>query len=93
MSIGETIFSQLGGNRFRAMTGAKMFTQGPASLTFRFGRGRAMRIELTPADLYDVTFYRKKGKFDVEAEKTIEGAYAEDLRRIFEDHTGLRTSL
>ena len=90
--VAEEILRQFGGNRFIAMTGAKNFLGGDFSLSFHLPGRKAVRVELTDRDLYDVTFY-KLAKADAKVEKEVEGVYAEDLRRIFEDHTGLRTSL
>ena len=100
--IANTIFSQLGGNRFKVMTGAHSFTAGDkGELTFKFPNGKdgfkAMRVELTPMDVYTITFFRfkgslKKGNLGVEQVEH-KNIYAEDLAGLFESETGLRTSL
>lgn len=95
--VATTILQQLGGNRFAAMTGAKGFIGSDDALMFKlpgtktYGNGiTAVRVVLTAADDYSVTFYQGR-KFAVSA--TREGVYADSLRAVFEIETGLRTSL
>lgn len=100
MTVAKTILEQLGGGRFKAMTGAKTFVGGAGTLAFRLPGGRgfckdginAVRITLTPADVYDVEFMRIRGLTVTTVNKS-EGIYAESLRSMFERETGLRTSL
>ena len=67
--VAETILKQLGGNKFRVMTGAKNFmshapvagSKGPAlsfTLPSRFAKDgiNFVKIVLTAADTYDITF-------------------------------------
>lgn len=94
--VAETILAQLGGNRFLVMTGAKDLLGDENSLGMRIGKNskgvNKVRVRLTPADLYDVEFFYVRGTaFRVVS--SAEGIYAEDLRRVFEAHTGLATSL
>lgn len=62
MTIADTIFQQLGGNRFVAMTGAKGFVGIDNGLRFHIGRNasKANRVEikLTPMDTYEYTFIK-----------------------------------
>jgi len=98
--IASTILAQLGGGRFCAMTGAKNFLALKSGVQFDIGRGAKnkatkVRIELTPADLYDVRFYRWNARQleAVEVEGGAEGVYVEDLRRLFTEATGFDTHL
>jgi hypothetical protein len=103
MQVAQTILQQIGGaGRLSAMIGARNFVAAPDALSFTFAaRGRdgirGVRVILTPADLYDVEFIRVGrptatyiGRHVLE---TVEGVYAEDLRRVIEDRTGLALSL
>jgi hypothetical protein len=62
MTVARTILDQLGGARFVAMTGAREFVGSADSLTFKIGvnpkRVSQVRVTLTPAHLYSVTFFR-----------------------------------
>ncbi len=65
MSVANTILDQIGGRKFIAMTGASSFAGSANSLSFRIpqnnkGRFGGVRIELTPDDLYRMTFVRLK---------------------------------
>ncbi len=98
MTVAKTIVEQLGGRMFMMMTGVKTFSGEANAVSFKLGRNKTsanrVRIELTPADLYKVTFYRFSAKHltkkDVEVSDNI---HAEDLRHVFTDTTGLYTSL
>ena len=98
-NVAETILQQLGGRRFVAMTGARQFLGGKNSLSFKlpgknFCKGdiNYVRIELTPMDVYDMVFCRIRGTNVTEIAKH-EGIYNDQLRGIFTQETGLRTSL
>lgn len=97
--IANTILSQLGGSRFVAMTGAKNFVAIEKGLQASIGRGaknkaNKVRITLTPADLYDVEFYRFSSRtFDCPSVGKVEGVDAESLARVFTNATGLDTRL
>lgn len=98
MEVATTILQQLGGNRFRAMTGAHSFTGDTNSLTFKIpqrpeSRIFAVKVILTPADDYTVEFWAKKGRFDVTKAASFDGVYFDQLQELFERQTGLRTSL
>ena len=70
--VAETILSQLGGNRFRVMTGAKNFAATDNSLRMRIGRNKTnanyMEVSLNMLDLYDITFAKvtKMGERHIE---------------------------
>ena len=98
--VAKTILSQLGGNRFSAMTGAKNFVGSADSLSFTLPGGggfcrdgiNVVRVVLTPADLYDVEFIRRRGS-KIKTVKKVEAIFFDQLRPTFEQATGLRTSL
>lgn len=100
MTVSRTILEQLGGNKFIVMTGAKNFVGGDRALSFRLPGGggfckdgiNCVRIELTEADDYTVTYMRTRGCKMTTVEKS-EGIYCDNLRSNFERVTGLRTSL
>lgn len=92
------ILAQLGGRRFILMTGAKNLQSTPNSFSFRLPKAFALqginhvKIELTPADLYRVTFGKIKG-LDYKIIRVEDGIYADGLRLTFTHYTGLDTSL
>ena len=91
--VAATILAQLGGNHFCAMVGARSILFSADTLRFRIMRNvhgiTCVDVRLDPSDTYTMTFYGRG--YRVVA--TRDDVYAEDLRRIFEDQTGLRTSL
>ena len=97
LQIAKTILSQLGGNRFVAMTGAKSFgydSKGSSvSLQFRIGRN-AKQVNIVKInyirgkDLYEMEFYK-----GTKLLKKVSNVYADQLRKIFTKHTGMYTSL
>jgi hypothetical protein len=98
--IANTILAQLGGTRFVVMTGANrlMFTETGA-LEFFIPRARGIslvRIRLNASDLYDLSFLPQpkasKPSSIVPLAVTL-NVDVSDLRRVFEEHTGLATSL
>ncbi len=100
MNVAQTILSQLGGNRFIVMTGASKFVGSPDTLYFHLPRGSAkdkinhVAVKLNAMDTYDMTFSNFSArKLTVKPVTEFAGAYAEDLRRLFESATGLYTSL
>ena len=99
-TVAKTILAQLGGSRFVAMTGASSFTSDAKTLSFRIPsnnrkRIKGVRVELTPDDLYTVTFLKQRSKptFEVVEVAKHEGVYCDQLREIFTAETGLYTSL
>jgi hypothetical protein len=93
MTVARTILDQLGGARFVAMTGAREFVGSADSLTFKFGvnpkRVSQVRVTLTPADLYSVTFFFRIGK----APQIESDVYCNMLEAVFSERTGLYTKL
>jgi hypothetical protein len=102
MTVANTILAQLGGNRFRAMTGASNLVGSPdgrGQLSFRLpGKGFARNginlviITLETSDTYTVEFKRIWGT-KIKKVNKYEDVYCDMLREIFEEETGLRTSL
>lgn len=96
VSVSDIILEQLGGNKFKAMTGANDFLAFRNGLQFSVGRNSKgvthCRIELCGNDLYMVTFIQFKGNYlkDVAIEEDV---YGDQLTDIFESNTGLATSL
>ena len=96
-SVPNIILAQLGGRRFIAMTGAQVSSEHK-SLIVKLPRGttrksiRAMVVTLEPSDTYSVRFVSQT-RSAVRTVAKFDNVYAEDLRRIFEETTGLYTSL
>ena len=97
MRVAEEILRQLGGNRFRAMTGAKNFSGTDNSLRMRIGRNTTnanyMEVVLNSMDLYDITFAKVTKMGEMKSVKTYDNVYNDMLVEIFESHTGMYTSL
>jgi len=98
IEIAQTIAQQLGGARFRAMTGAKNLLAIDAGLQFQLPAGFAsnkathVRITLTAADLYTMRFLSVR-KCQVIERGQVCDLYADQLAREFTEATGLYTSL
>jgi hypothetical protein len=96
----STLLRQMGGmGRLVAMTGAKDFLRterdGIPALAFKFkGSPKAnyVAILLDPSDTYTLHF-GKIVKYDLKPTGTFEGVYADRLKSVFEDFTGLYLSL
>ena len=58
--VANEIYRQLGGNRFRVMTGAKNMVSLENGIAMKIGRNKTnanyMEIVLNELDLYDITF-------------------------------------
>ena len=104
MTTATTIYQQLGGNKFKAMTGAKNFSTSGPDLKFRLpGKPGFVRqginlvqIRHNSLDLYDMTFSRitiRKGNLKIKDIAEIPGIYADQLQKIFTETTGLNTRL
>lgn len=95
--VAKTIIEQLGGNKFRAMTGTCNFLGGPDYVSFKFkGSKKAnfCKIMLMPTDTYKMEFFKyspKLGKFTPKAE--FMDVYCDQLQDIFTHVTGLYTHL
>lgn len=95
-TIAQTILTQLGGNRFLAMTGAKQLCDLGDGLQFALPRGaknKANRVCIRLAgDLYRVTFYSIRG-VDVTERGAFEMIYGDRLAALFTEQTGFDTHL
>ena len=107
-TVAEEILKQLGGNKFKAMTGANSFLWSSESkepfLSFRLpGNGFAkngvnyVKVTLDRNDTYTIEFAklgRVKGIPGVlKPIKTVEGVYNSMLQKVFTSVTGLDTHL
>ena len=96
-NVAQTILKQVGGNRFIAMTGAKTFITTNTGIIFTIGRNPAKINKViidynSGTDLYDIEFGRIR-KNDYKKIKKVTGVYFDQLIPIFEETTGLYTSL
>ena len=95
--VANTIYRQLGGNRFRVMTGAKMMVSTENGIRMRIGRNKTnanfMEVSLNSLDLYDVTFAKLTKMGEMKSDKTYDNVYNDMLVSIFESHTGMYTTL
>ena len=96
-NYGRKLIQLLGGDPFIEICGAKDFyVDGQGGILFKIRRNLKnishVKISLNNMNTYDFEFMRVR----VNKRKTIsteELVYAEDLRKVFEQHTGLKTSL
>ena len=97
MSVAKTILSQLGGNKFCAMTGAKNFLDHGDALSMKIGRNSSnsnyLKITLNMMDLYDVHFSKVSKMGEEKSVKEYNNVYNDMLVEIFESHTGMYTKL
>jgi hypothetical protein len=102
LQIANTILQQLGGHKFVMMTGAKDIVALDAGIQFKIPKGKGginfVKIELNRGrDTYDVEFSRKTFSLKQGAKtivkKKLSDIYWDQLVRIFENTTGLRTKL
>lgn len=99
--IAKTIFQQIGGSRFAAMTGSKDFIDIGNGLRMSLAMNKtiANRLDIIydeDLDLYNLCFYRKTfSKKTFESKTTdiakYEGIYCDMLEDIFTEVTGLYT--
>lgn len=94
-----TIKQLAGIGKLRAMVSAHNFVQSQNEhfVAFSFKGSRKInkvKIALNSMDTYDMTFYKYKPRSGtIDTVETVEGVYADQLTRIFEDTTGLFLSL
>mgnify|MGYP003650051285 CR=1 FL=1 len=97
MTVAKTILEQLGGNKFRVMTGAKNFGARDNSLSMRIGRNKTssnyLKITLNMMDLYDVRFSRVTKMGSERSVTEYNNVYNDSLVEVFEKHTGMYTKL
>lgn len=98
MEFHKVIYDQLGGNRFKAMTGAKNFcySEKEKFLSFSIGRNskgiNRVKITLTAQDDYTMQFASVRGT-NYNIKKTVEGVYCDMLQDVFTMETGMYTKL
>ncbi len=98
MTIATTILAQLGSsNRLTAMIGAKLFLDCGNGLRFKFtakakNRSNCIAVTLDPTDTYTVVFNRIHGT-NVTEVSSHSDVYADGLRSLIEDETGLYLAL
>ena len=77
--VANTIYRQLGGNRFRVMTGAKNMVSLENGIGMRIGRNKTnanyMEITLNELDLYDITFAKVTKNFELKSVKGYDNVY------------------
>lgn len=96
----QAIIEQMGGSKFRVMTGCKqMMVDGDKpAVTFTIGGGARKRIKYVKVELdyatdtYTMTF-SKVFKLEHVIIRKIEGVYCDMLQPLFTDQTGFDTSL
>lgn len=93
-SVATTILTQLGGNKFRVMTGSKDFVSIDNGIQFKVGRNdkavNFVKITLNGKDLYDMVFGRvASGK--MKEKSRAEDVYASQIQKVFTSHTGMYT--
>ena len=97
MKVAKTILEQLGGNKFRMMTGAKNFVDCGDALSMRIGRNKTssnyLKITLNMMDLYDVRFSRVSLKGGERSVTEYNNIFNDQLVEVFEKHTGMYASL
>ena len=91
------IYRQLGGNRFRVMTGAKNMVSTENGIRMRIGRNKTnanyMEVVLNSMDLYDITFAKVTKMGEMKSVRTYDNVYNDMLVSLFESHTGMYTTL
>lgn len=98
--VGNGIINQIGANQFFAMTGTKIKylipNKGLGGVMFQLTKNKLkakwLEIILEQNDTYTVRFITEK-KGETVILKELEYIYCDQLRGLFEDVTGLRTSL
>ena len=95
--VAETILKQLGGNKFRMMTGAKNLAGDENSLSMRIGRNSSnsnyLKITLNMMDLYDMEFCKLTKMGEKKSVTEYNNVYNDMMTDQFTAHTGMYTSL
>jgi MoaA/NifB/PqqE/SkfB family radical SAM enzyme len=98
LTVANTILEQLGGNRFRTMTGASALVGSNIGLTFKLPSRFAnnginyVRITLDATDTYTVEFVRLRGT-KITIVDSVSNVYADNLQAVFTSATGLAVRL
>ena len=97
MSIAKTILEQLGGNKFRVMTGAKNLMGFENGLVMKLGRNSSnsnyLKITLNSMDTYDMEFAKLTRMGEKKSVSEYNNIYCDMLTDQFTAHTGMYTSL
>jgi len=103
LTVAETILKQLGGNKFRMMTGALVISGNHRlagdenSLSMKIGRNSSnsnyLKITLNSMDTYDMKFCKLTRKFEEKSVSEYNNIYNDMLTDQFTAHTGMYTSL
>lgn len=100
LNTSEYIRNVLGGNRFDAMTGAVEHATLGNDLQFRLKKAGKNKINLVKItmdkqkDLFNIDFYQfNRTKFILNKVSSKTDVQVSDLRKVFEQETGLATSL
>jgi len=96
MTVAQTIYQQIGGNKFALVTGCKNFTHDTNSLAMKLPKNNSgathLLIELTGSDMYNMIFLKIKG-VSIKTHKKIESVYSTQLNTVFEKETELYTKI
>ena len=96
--VQQTIYEQMGANKFMVMTGTKAISlPDDNSIRFVIGGGALKRIKyvtitLTSDDLYTMEF-GKVHKYEYKELAKVEGLYNDMIRECFISHTGFYTTM
>ena len=97
MSVAKTILEQLGGNKFRMMTGAKNFMGFSNGLVMKIGRNSSnsnyLKITLNSMDTYDMELAKVSKMVEKKSVSEYNNIYCDMLTDQFTAHTGMYTSL
>ena len=97
MTVAKTILEQLGGNKFRVMTGAKNFMGFAEGLVMKIGRNSSnsnyLKITLNMMDLYDMEFAKVTRMGEKKSVTEYNDVFCDSLVEVFERHTGMYTKL
>jgi len=97
MSVAKEILNQLGGNKFRVMTGAKNFMGFSEGLVMKIGRNSSnsnyLKITLNSMDLYDMEFAKVSRMGEKKSITEYNNVYNDSMVEVFEKHTGMYTKL
>lgn len=94
MEVAKTILAQLGGNKFLAMTGAKVLaTENGLSIKLPIGKATGVEVTLAPDDTYTIQAYKGRGLNMKPMGEAAEMVYADNLQEVFTGITGLDVHL
>ena len=97
MTVAKTILEQLGGNKFRGMTGAKNFMGFTDGLVMKIGRNSSnsnyLKITLNSMDTYDMEFAKVTRMGEKKSVTEYNNIHCDMLTDQFTSHTGMYTSL